>query len=169
MLAIIFVADLVTAVLLFAQFSATGLRALLVLASGYLFSSLIVVPYALTFPGAFAPTGLLGAGPQSAAWLNVLWRFGFSARFAGYAVLTSGKQTKNAGESAPQAAIIWSVTIVIVVVSTLTWAATAGHGLLPSLLLDGKVLPLGHAVNGMIALTNMLTLCAAVDSREVST
>ena len=71
MMAIIFVTDLVTAVLLFGQFSATGSRALLVLASGYLFSSLIVIPYALTFPGAFAPTGLLGAGPQSAAWLSI--------------------------------------------------------------------------------------------------
>jgi hypothetical protein len=35
--AIIFVADLVTAVLLFGQFSTTGSRALLVLASGYFF------------------------------------------------------------------------------------------------------------------------------------
>ena len=67
--AIVFVTDLVTAVLLFGQFSTTGSRALLVLASGYLFSSLIVIPFTLTFPGAFAPTGLLGAGSQSAAYL----------------------------------------------------------------------------------------------------
>ena len=62
MAAIIFVTDLVTAVLLFGQFSVTGSRALLVLASGYLFTSLIAIPFALTFPDAFAPTGLLGAG-----------------------------------------------------------------------------------------------------------
>ena len=60
--AVIFVADLVTAVLLYAQFSATGSRPLLVLASGYLFSSLIVVGHALTYPGAFAPTVFLGPG-----------------------------------------------------------------------------------------------------------
>jgi hypothetical protein len=60
-LAIAFVTDLVTAVLLFGQSSVTGSRALVVLANGYLFSSLIVIPHALTFPGAFAPTGLLGA------------------------------------------------------------------------------------------------------------
>ena len=40
-MAIAFVTDLVTAVLLFGQFSATGSRALLMLASGYLFSSLV--------------------------------------------------------------------------------------------------------------------------------
>ena len=95
MAAIIFVTDLVTAVLLFGQFSATGSRALLVLASGYLFSSLIAIPFALTFPGAFAPTGLLGAGPQSAAWLSISIRFGFAVAIVGYALLTSGKHTKE--------------------------------------------------------------------------
>jgi hypothetical protein len=44
-------------------------RTLLVLASGYLFTSLIVIPWALTFPGLFAPTGLLGPGLQTTAWL----------------------------------------------------------------------------------------------------
>ena len=97
-MAIIFVTDLVTAVLLFGQFSATGSRALLMLASGYLFSSLIAIPFTLTFPGAFAPTGLLGAGSQSAAWLNVSLRFGLAAATVGYALLSSGKHTKGSIE-----------------------------------------------------------------------
>ena len=50
------------------------------------------------------------------------------------------------------------MTIVIVVVGTLTWVVTAGDGFLPSLLSNGAVLPLGHTINGMIALMNMLTL-----------
>jgi signal transduction histidine kinase len=48
------------------------------------------------------------------------------------------------------------VTIVVVVVGTLTWVATAAGGLLPSLILDGKVSTVGHTVNGMIALMSML-------------
>jgi len=151
-LAIVFVTDLVTAVLLFGQFSTTGSRALLVLASGYLFSSLIAIPFALTFPGAFAPTGLLGAGSQSAAWLNVSFRFGFSAATVGYALLTSGKHTS------PRPAILWSVAIVIIVVCALTSAVTAGHDLMPRLLGGTAILPLGHYVNGLIALTNVLAL-----------
>ena len=158
MMAIIFVTDLVTAVLLFGQFSATGSRALLVLASGYLFSSLIAIPFALTFPGAFAPTGLLGAGPQSAAWLSVSIRFGLAVATVGYALLTSGKHTKDSIEPSPRPAIFWSVAIVIVVVCALTSAVTAGHDFMPRLLLDGNVLPLGHYANGMIALTNVLAL-----------
>ena len=65
--AIVFVTDLITSVLLFAQFSIYQSRSLLVLASGYLFTALIVVPHALTFSGAFSPTGLLGAGIQTGA------------------------------------------------------------------------------------------------------
>lgn len=37
---------------------------MLVVACGYLFDGLIVVPHAQTFPGVFSPDGLLGAGSQ---------------------------------------------------------------------------------------------------------
>jgi signal transduction histidine kinase len=156
LMAIVFVTDLVTAVLLFGQFSATGSRALLVLASGYLFSSLIAIPYTLTFPGAFAPMNLFGAGSQSAAWLNVSSRFGLAAATVGYALLTSGKHTGSI-ELSPRLAIFWSVAIVISVVCALTAAVTAGHNLMPRLLGDG-ILPLGRYLNGMTALTNVLAL-----------
>ncbi|HYJ89593.1 MAG TPA: ATP-binding protein [Pyrinomonadaceae bacterium] len=158
MAAIIFVTDLITAVLLFGQFSATGSRALLVLASGYLFTSLIAIPFALTFPGAFAPTGLLGAGPQTAAWFSISIRISFAVATVGYALLISGKHMKESIESSPRPAILSSVVIVIIMVGTLTWTVTAGQGLLPSLLLDGAVLPLAHYASGMIALTYILAL-----------
>jgi hypothetical protein len=48
----IFVIDLITAVLLFAQFSILRSGALLAIASGYLFTALIVIPWMLTFPKA---------------------------------------------------------------------------------------------------------------------
>src|SRR3981189_3475977 len=66
----------ITAVLLFAQFSILRSRALLVIASGYLFTALIIIPWVLTFPGVFAPSGLLGAGLQSTVWLYILWQIG---------------------------------------------------------------------------------------------
>src|SRR5262249_9276523 len=65
--------DLVTAVLLFGQFDILRSKALLVLASGYLFTACMAVAHALTFPGLFTSTGLLGAGPQSTAWLYMFW------------------------------------------------------------------------------------------------
>jgi hypothetical protein len=73
----IFVNDLITSVLLFAQFVIVRWRAILVLASGYLFTALIDVTQLLTFPGTFTPTGLLGAGLQTTGWLYEFWHSGF--------------------------------------------------------------------------------------------
>ena len=61
--------DLITAVLLYAQFGLQRSRALLWLAAGYLFTALMAIVHTLTFPGLFAPGGLLGATPQTTAWL----------------------------------------------------------------------------------------------------
>ena len=64
--------DLITAILLFSQYSIARRRTLLVLASGYLLDdALIVIPWALTFPSYQTPwpNGLLGAGLQTTAWL----------------------------------------------------------------------------------------------------
>ncbi len=85
--AIIFVNDFITSVLLFTQYSIVRSRAILVLASGYLFTALIVIPHALTFPGAFAPTGLLGAGFQSTGWLYYFWHIGSASAVLFYALL----------------------------------------------------------------------------------
>ena len=52
----IFVNDLITAVLLFNQFSILRSRALLAISNGYLFTALMVIPWMLTFPGVLART-----------------------------------------------------------------------------------------------------------------
>ncbi len=139
--ATILVTDLITAILLFAQFSIHRSRALLVLASGYLFSSLIVVPHALTFPGAFSPTGLLGAGVQTTAWLYIFWHFGFPAALLIYALLKDEKYTIQASI---RSAIGWSVAITISLVFGLVLISTAGERFLPRLFLDATHLsPIG--------------------------
>src|SRR5262249_56105316 len=69
--------DLITSVLLFSQFSLLRSRALLLLASGYLFTAGAAIVHALSFPGLFSPTGLFNAGPQSTAWLYQIWHIPF--------------------------------------------------------------------------------------------
>jgi hypothetical protein len=46
------------------------MRAVLYLAGGYLFTSLIVMAHMLVFPGVFSSSGLLGIEPQTSAWLE---------------------------------------------------------------------------------------------------
>jgi hypothetical protein len=55
-----FVTDSITAILLYGQFSILRSRAILIMASGYLFTALLIVPYTLAFPGVLAPYGLIG-------------------------------------------------------------------------------------------------------------
>jgi signal transduction histidine kinase len=163
--AIIFVADLVTALLLFAQFRVTSLRPLLVLACGYLFSSLIVVAHLLTYPGAFSPTGLLGAGPQTAVWLNPLWRFGLSAGFAAYAILRLRDEPLSSSRWAPRSAIPWAVAIVVAVVGSLIFATTAGHDLLPPLLSSGRINLAGRVVCAVVLAANLTAFVLLMHTR----
>ena len=86
----ILINDLITSALLLSQFSITRRWALLVLASGYLFTALIVIPHALIFPGAFTPTGLLRAGLQSSAWLYTFWHAGLPLAVIVYVLLRDG-------------------------------------------------------------------------------
>jgi hypothetical protein len=76
--------DLITAILLYSQFGLLRSRALLLLASGYLFTAVAAIVHLLTFPGVFAPTGLLGAGPQTTAWLYIVWHGGFPLLVLGW-------------------------------------------------------------------------------------
>jgi signal transduction histidine kinase len=162
--AIICITDVVTAILLFAQFWTTGSRPLLVLASGYLFSGLMVVVQALAFPGAFVATGLLGAGPQTVAWLNPFWRIGLGGAIAVYAVLRSRAQMEFVAAPLPRPALWQAVAIVVAAVCALTFLTIVGHDLLPPLFQEDRVLPLGHFVNGAIALMNLLALLLLVAS-----
>src|SRR6516162_2315018 len=132
----IFVTDLLTAVLLFAQFSILRSRALLAIASGYLFTALIVIPWMLTFPGVFTPGGLLGAGLQSTAWLYDLWHAGFPTFVIAYALLKDADPTKGLWRGSAGAAILSSVAVTAAVVCAVTVLVTAGQAHLPRTMLD---------------------------------
>src|SRR6266436_4548367 len=108
--------DLITAILLYSQFGLLRSRALLLLASGYLFTAVAAIVHLMTFPGLFAPTGLLGAGPQTTAWLYILWHGGFPLLVLGYELLKEKDGgAKIRGSVGP--AILGSVIVVGVAMS----------------------------------------------------
>ena len=137
--------DLITAALLFSQCWASHSRALLALASGYLFTALIVIPHVLTFPGAFSPTGLLGAGQQTAGWLYVFWHFGLPASLIIYACLKDERLKDSITKISTADEVAWSVAIVVSMVCALTLLVTAGERILAPVFLDATHLaPLAH-------------------------
>ena len=137
--------DLITAVLLFSQFSITRSRALLLLASGYLFTAMAAIIHALTFPGLFAPGGLLGAGSQTTVWLYMVWHGGFPLLVIGYTLLKTGHD-EHAVQGSTAAAIIQCIVAVGIAMAAFAWLVTAQHDQLPILLSGGHYTPIMLAV-----------------------
>src|SRR3954452_12471381 len=116
--------DLITAILLFSQFAVSRSRALLLLASGYLFTAAAAITHALTFPGLFAPSGLLGGGSQTTVWLFMIWHGGFPLLVLGYALLKAKDDgTKIKGSTAE--AILGCVVAVVAAMALFAWIVTA--------------------------------------------
>src|SRR5262249_22739756 len=152
--AMVFVNDLVTAILLFSQYSISRSRAILALAIGYLYTALIVIPHILVFPGAF--TGLLAAGPQSSAWLYYFWTAGTPLAVIVYALLRNADPESGADRRSTRVVIGWSVALVIALTFGLTWLTTAGHRFLPPLM-SGD-----HYSNAVVYVAHPLALLIAV-------
>jgi signal transduction histidine kinase len=129
--------DLITAVLLYGQHRMLGSRALLVLASGYLFSALMAVAHLLSFPGLFAPGGLLGAGGQTTAWLYFLWHGVFPLCVVAYVVLRD-RAPAAAGSGRELAA---ALAAVLAVVGALVWLTSGGHDSLPAIMQGDRDAP----------------------------
>src|SRR5437870_4290951 len=150
--------DLITAGLLFGQFSFLRSRALCVLASGYLFTALMTVSHALTFPGLFSPTGLLGAGPQSTAWLYMLWHGGFPLLVIAYALLKDAGRETGRPRGRAGVAVLASLAAVFVVAGGLTLLATAGQDVLPAIMQGNHYTPAMTLVRSSTWVLSLLAL-----------
>ncbi len=131
----VWISDTLTAALLFGQFTRLRSRALLLLATGYLFDGLMVIPHALSFPGAFSPTGLLGSGPQTTAWLYVFWHGGFPLFVLAFALLS--RRPGDTVRGSPAVAIVIAVGATVAASVSLTLVATLGHDMLPVVMRGG--------------------------------
>src|SRR6266853_743283 len=120
---VVSVADLVTAVLLFAQFSIQPQLALLALASGYIFSGSFAFLQTLAFPGGYAPAGLIGDGLSSPAWIYLLWHISFPAAIFVYALFKDATRAARPGRPIVTAIAI-TIACVLATIAVLTWIVT---------------------------------------------
>ena len=135
-LTVTMVSDLITSALLFSQFFVAGRTALFALAISYLFTGLLTIPFMLLFPGGFSPTGLLGAGLQSAVLITVSYRVGLSLGLIAFALLRDADSSTSISHRSPLVVLIASVAVVIAIICGLTWLATAKEALLPTIFAD---------------------------------
>jgi PAS domain S-box-containing protein len=131
------ISDLVTVAILFIQYNILRSNALLALASGYLFTALMAICHSLTFPGLFAPGGLLGSGPQTTAWLYMFWHGGFPIAVIAYALLREENNTADPPAKSAWPLLLVSIGGVVAAVAGLTALTTAGKALLPDILTGG--------------------------------
>ena len=146
--------DLITAALLFGQYSINRTPALNRLAGGYLFTALIVIPHALTFPGAFSEPGLLGAGPQSAAWLYLAWHSVLPFTVAAFALRRDGEEGRKQGT----AGILRSGLAALAGVVAVTLLVTQGRNWLPPLVENGQFTTEARVAVGMLLVLPLAAL-----------
>jgi len=127
------VVDLLTAALLFAQYAIRSARAVLAVASGYVFSGFFAFVQTLAFPGAYSPTALIGDGINSAAWFFVLWHTTFPFSLMLYALLKDEGVTINLPPRSIGFNIAGTIACVLAAAAVLTWLALDGFKYLPSL------------------------------------
>ncbi len=129
--ALILITDLITAVLLFGLFAIERSRAILALATGYLFVAVLVVPWLLTFPGA------LDAGmTEATAWIGATRRLGFPLFVLAYATIRDAEPAFP-NPPVPAARVVAATGLATLALAGLVVAAAlANPALLPRLMQD---------------------------------
>jgi PAS domain S-box-containing protein len=150
--AALLVSDLVTAALIFGQARIARSAALMALGAAYLFCACIAVVHALSFPGLFAPGGVIGGGAQTTAWLYMFWHAGFPLLVIAYAAL------KGAAPMRADPARVVGLIVLAVLAATLalTALASAGEALLPAVMSGSRYTP------AMIFVVSSVWLLSAV-------
>ena len=128
------VSDLITSILLVAQFTILGDRSLLAVGLGYLFTAMMAIVHALSFPGLFAASGVLGGDQQTTAWLYMGWHAGFPLAVSAYALLSGGKRVAPLPHGTRRAWIAAGTALTAGAVYGLMLLTTAGHALLPAIM-----------------------------------
>lgn len=160
--------DLISSLLIFGQLSQRRSRALLVLACGYLFEGLVIIPHVLSFPGLVSPTGLLGAGTQTTAWLYMFWHGGFPLFVIAYVVLEQC-ETQPGTHACREDVDLWEVAAgvgaVVLLVLSVTLMATLGEDFLPRIMDESRYAPGMKGVSATVCIISLAALIALLRRR----
>jgi len=154
--------ELITATLLYSQASVFRSRALVVLASSYVFGALLLIAHALTFPGAFAPDGLLGAGVNTTAWIYTIRRVAFPIAIIFYVYLRDADASLHRQNDRPPAKVRAGLLLACALAAAVTMLTTVGQGILPSYFLNRSDLIYTYAVADQSAVFGLYVVATAV-------
>ena len=149
--------ELIIATLLYAQAIVFRSRALTVLATGYVFAAIILVPHALTFPGAFATNGLLGAGINTTAWLAIFRRLTFPLAVIFYVLLKSADSAPRTESNWPAVRVVEWLMGAIILAALGALLTTLGHDLLPPIFANNR-----DTVPTSLVIVNLVTILLTI-------
>jgi len=152
------IVDLLTAVLLFSQFTILRRWSLLMLASGYLLNTFLIAAHALSFPGVVSAVGLFGDS-QTTAWLYVFWHLAFPILVAAYARIADSPVDRVAPTLSTRWSIAAAFMSTILVAIVLIVAASKGAAWLPVIVVNGDY---RHLVTKGVSPLILLTSCVAI-------
>jgi diguanylate cyclase (GGDEF)-like protein len=158
-IALVCLLDLITAILFLLQYRQHRRASTLALACAYFYTSLVVVPHLLGFPAVFSPTGLMGAGPQTAVWLWVFWHGGFPALLLVHGFLLRREQAAGMETARRHARILPALALVVLLAATVSTLAFLASDKLPTIIQNDNYLVLvTSGVGPMVFLLNLAAL-----------
>jgi signal transduction histidine kinase len=130
-----FMTDAITATLLYAQFALLRSRATLVVASGYLFTALIMLPFFATWFDLLPAQSKLG-GLHAASWLYLAWHVGFLVFVIAYALTKDQAVGRSPWPGKAHSAVLFSVVSTFVLAVAVTLAIVTWESALPVVFFD---------------------------------
>ena len=127
---------LITAVLMYGHYGATGSTALLHLSAGYVYTAGILALQFLSFPGVLIESGRLLGGPRSTSWLWAFWHIGPALSIL-YFAWTEHHRPNQLTTNGTRAVVATGATLVAALMATAA-LVTVLHDSLPVLDINGN-------------------------------
>jgi hypothetical protein len=150
--------EAITAVLLLGQYIILRTRPLLALGCAYIFSASMAVFHALSFPGLFDKSGVLGAGPQTTAWIYFLWHGGFPLFVITYALLRDQGTYAVRSAVRPWRALSFAVLATLGTAAGMAYLATGAHDALPAIMAGNRDASTKIFVAGFVWLLSVIAV-----------
>lgn len=114
----------ITALVLFVRSRARRSRPMMVLALGFVYATLTLLPYALLYPGMVPGlAAAIGAGATATSYLWSLWQIGLLVSLLAYQWLRMAERTEPAGSARGMRVIIALVAMYVVLTPAAIWLA----------------------------------------------
>jgi len=152
--------EALTSFFLAVQYRTTRAPHLAVLSGAYGFVAVMVSLQALTFPGLFSATGLLGAGPQTAIVIWTMWHTGFPILVLLSFLVQAAPVKRVMGALLPPLAVMMMVAPPVLAFG-LCYLAIIDWADLPPLLHDGSYSALTMSPAGFVIVTSIILALAA--------